>query len=416
MKKNIWYISKYASDPVYGFPGRQFFFSKYLIKKDLNVTLVSSRSNGNKKIPSFKFKNKLTYKFEGINGVILNGPIIDLGINLKRIISWIDFEIRMLFWAIFAKKEKPDLIIVSSLSLLTFLSGTILKFLFKCKLICEVRDIWPLTLIETKNLRKSNIIIRYLSHLEYTGYKYADAIVGTMGNLRSHICKINPIYCDKVAYIPTGFDPSFYAMDEKALIEADNIFSQIPLKNFIIGYAGAIGLANCIDEIINLAHRMKEEPVTFLILGSGVLKNKMIEIKNQLKLDNVIFGGFFPKNIIPYFLSRCDILIHLTLANESLYDYGVSPNKWIDYMYSGRPIVVALDGYRNIINEAECGVFVKAGDLDAMINAINCYRKLDKDDLDRIGKKGRDYLLKNLTYDILSDKYKSVIAGLFYHC
>jgi glycosyltransferase involved in cell wall biosynthesis len=410
---NIWYISKYASDPIYGYPGRHYSYAKYFVKKGEKVTLISSRSNGKVKTPSFGLKNQFYYQSDGVNGVILNGPLVNLGFNFKRIISWIEFEMRLLYWSFFVTKDKPDVIIVSSLSLLTFLSGKILKRKFKCKLICEVRDIWPLTLIETKKVKKTNIIIRFLSYIENSGYRFADGIVGTMANLKSYIYTINPTYSEKVSYIPTGFDPDFYVKEIKVLNETGKMFSQIPKNNFIVGYAGTIGLANCVNEIIEIAYRMKGQAVSFIIFGDGVLKDQLVKKTFALKLDNVIFGGYYPKNNIPYILESCDVLIHPWLSNVSLYDYGVSPNKWIDYMFSGRPIIVALDGYKNIINEAECGVFVKAGDIDAMINAINNYRSLDKNELDRVGNNGKEYLLKYLTYDVLSDKYITIIDNLF---
>lgn len=408
----IWYISKYAKDPIYDYPGRHFSFSKYMYRKGKKITLISSRSNGSKKMPSFRFKNQHYYISEGVNGVILNGSLISLGFNVKRILSWIEFEIRLLFWAFFVNKDKPDVIIVSSLSLLTFLSGRILKRKFNCKLICEVRDIWPLTLTETKKIKNSNVIIKILSYIEKSGYKCADRIVGTMGNLKLYLMKIDSNYIDKFSYIPTGFDPEFYIKDNNVLIETDKLFASIPENNFIVGYAGTIGLANCVDEIILVAEKMREEPISFIIFGTGVLKEELINKAKELNLDNVIFGGFYPKNNIPYILKRCDILINPWLSNVSLYDYGVSPNKWIDYMYSGRPIVVALDGYKNIINEANCGIFVKAGDINAMVNAINNYKNLENDELDRIGGNGREFLLKNLTYDILSDNYISTLNSL----
>lgn len=409
---NVWYISKYAADPLYGPPGRQFFFSKHLSRKGADVTLVGSRSNGNKKIPSFKRKNQLYYVSEGVKGVILNGPLIKLGSNIKRIYSWIVFEIRLIYWAYFNAKVKPDVIIVSSLSLFTFLSGRILKKKFNCKLICEVRDIWPLTLKETRQLNNKNVIIKFFNFIEKIGYKSADAIVGTMGNLVSHVEKIDSKLINKVVYIPTGFDEDYYVQNDNIKKQLDSIYSGIPNGNFIVGYAGTIGLINCVNEIIDVAEKMRNENISFVLLGDGVLREKLESRVKALGLHNVIFGGYYPKNNIPYLLEKCNVLINPWLSDVTLYNYGVSPNKWIDYMYSGRPIIVALDGFKNIINEANCGVFVKAGDINAMIEAINNYRKLTREELDKIGKRGKEYLLENLTYDVLSVKYLSVIENL----
>lgn len=409
---NIWYISKYAESPVFGQPTRQYFFAKYFAKKGLNVTLINSRSNGNKTIPSFHLKNHCYSYCESVKIITINGTLINLGFNIKRIISWIEFELRLIYWAIFKTKERPDIIIVSSLSLLTVLSGIFFKNYFKCKFIYEVRDIWPLTLIETKNWKRKNILIQLLAYIERHGYKHADKIVGTMGNLKEHIKEISIEHVDKVEYIPTGFDYNFYSEDEEVISKALSNFNKISKDSFIVGYAGSMGVTNCVEQIIEVADKMKCEPVYFILIGDGVLKSILTQKVNDLKLNNILFLGYYPKKNIPFILKRCHILLNPWLSNVNTYKYGLSPNKWIDYMYSGRPIIVSVDGFHNIINEAHCGVFIKAGDIDAMIDAINEYRSLDKDELDRIGNNGKKYLLKNLTYDILSEKYISLINKL----
>lgn len=195
-----------------------------MVKEGMNVTLITSRSNGNKNNPVFHCRNQKYNLSEGINIITLNGPIINLGFNVKRIFSWIVFELRLLYWAVFKSKEKPEVIIVSSLSLLTFLSGVFLKKRFKCKLICEVRDIWPLTIIETKKWSERNLFIRFLSYIERKGYKHADKIIGTMGNLKEHVANVNVEFANKVEYIPTGYDSEFYLQDEKTLLKIDSLF------------------------------------------------------------------------------------------------------------------------------------------------------------------------------------------------
>ena len=81
------------------------------------------------------------------------------------------------------------MIIVSSLSILTLLNGLYLKRKYNCKLIFEIRDIWPLSAIEFGGFDKKNIFIKLLKFVEYLGYKYSDHIVGTMPNLGKHVTK-----------------------------------------------------------------------------------------------------------------------------------------------------------------------------------------------------------------------------------
>ena len=35
--------------------------------------------------------------------------------------------------------------------------------------------------------------------------------------------------------------------------------------------------------------------------------------------------------------------------------FGVSSNKWIDYMYSAKPVIISYSGYKSLINDPGCG-------------------------------------------------------------
>lgn len=410
MSNKIWFVSKYAGYPKYSNPTRQYFFSKYFSEKKREVTLISSRSSSLIDYPKLGLKNHLTIEDDKLNHVLLNGIKIKLGFNLKRIWSWIVFEFRFIIWALFFKKEKPDVIIVSSLSILTFLSGGILKKLFKCKLICEVRDIWPLTITETKEWNKNNLFIRFLSFVEYRGYKNADAIIGTMPNLIEHVGNINPLFKDKVYHVPMGYDPNFYSKSN--LVEKDpfkELFeNNVPKGNFVVGYAGSIGFINCVDEIIAAATKLKNYPITFILLGEGSQKNTLKKEVEQQDLANLLFLERVDKEYVQLFLQKCDVLLN-PWYDSTIYKYGVSPNKWIDYMYSSRPIIVSYNGFQSIINEAECGKFIEANNPDVLAQTIVEFSNMSFEELNEMGKKGRQYLENKLNYDVLSDYYLEII-------
>ncbi|HRO47712.1 glycosyltransferase family 4 protein [Agriterribacter sp.] len=411
----IWYISKYANAPLFGAPTRQFFFAKYMAKKGRKVTLVSSRaakSSNYGQSPDIGLKNQYYYKCEGVQGVMLNGADIKYGFSIKRILSWFIFEIRLLYWSFFKAKEKPDVVIVSSLSILTFLSGIVLKRKFKCKLVVEVRDIWPLTIVEVKKWNRKNIFIQLLSYIEKKGYRNANTIIGSMPNLKEHVKQISPSDADKVHCVPMGYDPDTdVAINAKDPYEP--FFSQIRNNNFIVGYAGTIGLVNCVDQIIDAARILKDKPIAFAILGGGPLKEQLMAEAKEDNLNKVYFFDKTNKEMVGTFLKHADLLVNPWLGGNSIYRYGVSPNKWIDYMQSSKPILVALDGYYSVINEAGCGTFIQADHPELMAEEILRFSKMNKTELKQMGEKGKAYLLNNLTYDVLTKKYLNIIDDLY---
>jgi len=200
----IWYISKYVVPPDESTTGgRGYMLMRELVKSGHKCLIFASDASEYSTVPDLK----TCYKEE-----IMDGLSFWWVRTLKyagarsfwRILSWLHFEWRLVRMPK-AELPVPDAIIVSSLSILTILNGFLLRNKFRCKLIFEVRDIWPLTLTEEGGFSKFNPFIFGLSLIEKLGYKYSDIIVGTMPNLEEHVAKVLG-YERVVSCVPMGLD------------------------------------------------------------------------------------------------------------------------------------------------------------------------------------------------------------------
>ena len=81
-------------------------------------------------------------------------------------------------------------------------------------------------------------------------------------------------------------------------------------------------------------------------------------------------------------------------------------------MISERPIIAAYDGYRSMINESECGFFIKAGCTDSILKELLRLKEMDKNDLNLIGERGKIWLLKNRTWEKLAEDYISIFNSI----
>ena len=403
---NIWYISKYAMVPEDGFATRHYFYSKYFARKGLNVTLISSNSAGmaHKEFKGFALEREI----DGFRHILINGPAIRLGFNLKRIYTWFQFEYKLRRLPRKFKLDKPDIIIVSSLSLLTVLTGIKFRRKFGAKLIFEIRDIWPMSLVDLGNVPEWTPPVQYLKMVERRGYRKADYIVGTMPLLYKHVQEeIGRNF--KFAYLPTGVDLEFMRKKEPL---PEEIEKQIPENKFLAGYAGSIGNLNAVDQIVEAARHLQNanyNDIHILILGDGPLKSKIMAQAQGLK--NITFLPKVAKTQVPSFLEKMDILLH-TWPSRRVFQYGVSPNKWVDYMYAGKPVLVALDGPGHIIKNAGCGEILPAEKPDILAKKIVEYSQKSKSELVEMGVRGREYLIRKLNYDTLSNNYIRVFNEL----
>tara|TARA_B110000238_G_scaffold200261_1_gene249769 strand:- start:1380 stop:2624 length:1245 start_codon:yes stop_codon:yes gene_type:complete len=407
--KNILIITKLASTKKEGFESRISVLAQEFVKKKHTVTVVTSNSNhlAYYKKTSRKIQD---YVHNGVNFKVLKNLQYKNTISLRRVLSWVDFELKIFFNLKKLITIKPDVIIVSSLSLLTVINGLILKRKYKqAKMIFEVRDIWPLTLIEEGNYSKHHPAVLFLGFIEKIGYRYYDAIVGTMPNLSEHVenvlnKKVTNVYC-----VPFGVSASVQELSDTTILENEllNKFKKFSNGKFTVGYAGSIGLSNGLDTIIEVVKKLKENrDINFVFLGEGGYKDKYEKELSQY--PNALFTGRVDREHVQYFLYHCDVLFIAALPSK-VWLYGWSLNKMIDYMISGKPVIAEYDGYKSMINEANSGFFVKSGNIDELKDKIEEVAKIQPIDLEKKGRNGKEWIIKNRTWSKLAADYLSII-------
>ena len=323
--------------------------------------------------------------------------------SMRRILSWLHFEWRLL-WLPKAKFSAPDVIVVSSLSLLTILNGFLWRVRYKCRLVFEVRDIWPLTITEEGGFKLWNPFVLGLGFVERLGYKYEDVIVGTMPNLGEHVRTV--LGYSKVTHcIPMGIDERSPASSEN--LPTDYEEKNFPTDKFIVAHVGSIGITNALDTFLECAESMKENLSThFMIVGNGDLRE--IYRMRYAHLINLTFAPPVPKEMVQSVLSRCDLL-YFSVHKSNVWQYGQSLNKVIDYMMSGKPIVASYEGYPSMINEANCGSYVAVGDVKALESEIRRYERMSKRERFEIGQRGLAWLKENRRYTKLAKDYLDIM-------
>ncbi len=408
MNRKILIISKYASTFEVGFETRIATIARKMIDKGNDVSIISSDSNHFGNFPKFKkIYNKV--KYNKLNLIWIKTYKYSKTISISRVISWIDFEFK-LFFLNSKFYSKPDVIIVSSLSLITILNGILLKYKYKSKLIFEIRDIWPLVAIEEGGFSKFNPLIYVLSVIEKIGYSLSDLVVGTMPNLVEHVRKVS-FKQTKVECIPFGYEININSnFTEKSLdILKENEFF---LNNrFTIAYVGSIGLSNGLNAFVNVIKEFKNENnIGFVFLGDGANKNNYQSILKDFK--NVIFLPKVHKSQVPFFLKKFDVLYFSSLKSK-VWNYGWSPNKIIDYMVSERPIIASYSGYRSMVDEAECGEFIEAENQEQLKLKILKFYNYDTENLNLMGRNGKKWIIENRSWEKITNKYLDLINKLF---
>jgi glycosyltransferase involved in cell wall biosynthesis len=393
--KTIWTIMMDNCLPEHGPHNRHFWFAKHLKDRGYNpVVFVASRERGNaiqmiEDGTPFKVDDSYGFPFVYVR-------IKDYGESMKkRILAIFEFHVRLNKYAdVFAEMfGRPDVILGSNgYPLSPWLANRFARR-YHAASICEVCDLWPLSLEEYGVIKKSGLVAKMMYVLERKNYEQADAVVFSMeGGLRyiedrgwdvAHGGRIEPA---KVHHINNGVDLKAFDANLARAVSA-NAGGQASAMATIV-YAGSMQRINNVEYLVDVAVHLRHEPIRFIFYGAGEDAERLRAKVSDLGLSNVHFPGAIDKRDIPAALNEASLLLMYSLPEEGVAKYGMSQNKLFDYLASGRPVVSNLPSDFSIINRYECGVersFAGSDDFAGQIMQMLS----DKDSMKRWGENAR---------------------------
>jgi glycosyltransferase involved in cell wall biosynthesis len=391
--KHVWIINEYAGAPNIGMEYRHYYLGKALINFGDTVTIVSSSySHLFKNLPKRGREN-----IDGINYLWLRVINYRNSHNKRRVIKWLIFTFKCFFLPFMIKR--PDVIIVSPMVPFSFLPAWVLSKIYNVKVVYEVKDIWPLSLVELGGFKKSHPFIKIMYWFEDFALKKSDVIVSNLPNYGEHVRELG--ISREFKWISNGF-----ALDSMNKVEKlpPDVRCKIPKNKFIVGYAGTIGVANALDSFLESYSYIDNKDVCFVIVGDGQEKDRLV---NKYYSESIIFIDSISKNKVQSMLQLFDVCF-LGWKKENLYKYGTSANKIFDYMFSGKPILNAYSGKGDLVQLANCGISVEAQNSKMIANSILALYNMSIEKREELGANGKEYVLKYFSYEELAKKYKEL--------
>ncbi|MEM5502252.1 glycosyltransferase family 4 protein [Ahrensia kielensis] len=404
MGKTIWIINQYGSTPNIGIGGRHFYLSMALAKRGHTVKVICASSHHLlRQYPDVK-SDLLEQKIGNVSYIWLKMPRYGGASDKKRIWNWFKFAAKLP--SLHNKiGSKPDVILCSSPSLVSFLGAEILARKTGARIVSEVRDIWPMTLIELGGYSINHPFIRLLQMVEDRVYRKSDAVISNLKYAVTHMTS-RGMDEKKFHWIPNGFSEEEFNIDE---IFVKNFKALLPDDKLILGYAGTMGRANDLDTIIDAAALLQDRTdVAFVLVGDGDLKEALVNKTKALKLANIHFYASVPKGKVSSVLDTFDACL-LCWHNSPLYIYGVAANKLYEYLASGKPLLQSYSGTGDLVNEYEAGITVDAQRPDMLANAIRQFSELSLNQRKKLGSNGRKAAYENYEYNILGQKLEHVL-------
>lgn len=412
--KNVWFINQYITTPeIEGEGYRHFYIAEYFINETKYRPLLITGSFAHAPFRHNKFFGLYKYEDSGVPTLILKVSKYKISGGVGRILNWLLFTFNLFLLPFIPKKKvpKPDVIVLSSLPILPVINLLFFKILYpKCKLVFEIRDLWPLSAIEFGGYKESNLFIRFLGFLEKWAYANSNLIISVLPRADLHIEQVLGHSNFKYEWITNGYS---LQEDNPNINLKDVIAIDINEEDFKIAYAGTLVVANPLDTLIKVVNDLQIENMKFYILGGGPEKKRLVQLaKGSTK---IIFIDKIPKKYVASFLKKMDVLfMGKGGKNSKVYKYGTSQLKTFDYFNAKKPIIQALASQENPVTYSGAGYVVEPENTVQLKEKIEYFYNLDKESLKEYGEKGYSFLLENCTYKIISKRYSEAIDSIFW--
>jgi len=389
---------------------RPFYMAREWVRHGHEVTIVAASHSHVRTLNPVMRGRIHEEHIEGVRYIWLNTPKYN-GNGIPRTINMGAFVCALLKRAAYFKKSvRPDVVIASSTYPLDNVAARRIAIRCGAKLVYEVHDLWPLSPIELGGMSPRHPFIRIMQWAENYAYKYSDRVVSMLPNAKEHMLK-HGMAEHKFCYVPNGIDLEEWAPNDVELPELHHqtIARLREEKRFIVGYAGAHGLANALDVVLKAADIMTSKSVEFVLVGQGPEKESLVRQAESLGLGNVHFLPSIPKSAIPSFLGQMDALF-IGLKRTPIFRFGISPNKLMDYMMAGKPIIQAIDAGNDMVKDSDCGISIAPETPQALADAITAIMLRNPGERAEMGLRGREYVVKNHDYRILAEKFINTLT------
>ncbi len=385
---------------------RPYYFAREWVRLGHKVQIVASaQSHVRARQPHLTDLSRLDETIDGIGYAWFKAPDYS-GNGIKRVWNMFSFISRLYReGSMLVQFCKPDVVIASSTYPMDIWPAQRIAKMSGAKLVFEVHDLWPLSPIELGGISKCHPFIIMVQAAEDYAYRHADVVISMLPNVREYM-ESRGMASHKLHIVPNGVDPDEWQADSPDLQgKAKEILPAIRAQGLhIIGYAGTHGVANALDTFLDAAKLMRAKNVDFVLGGGGPNKADLQQRALNDRLKNVWFIDPVNKPQIPSLLQWFDIA-YIGWRRQPLYRFGIAPNKLMDYMMAGRPVLHAVEAGNDPVSEAGCGLTVKPEDPEAIAHGICSLLGFDETERKVMGERGRAYVIKNHSYPVLAKKF-----------
>jgi colanic acid biosynthesis glycosyl transferase WcaI len=326
---------------------------------------------------------------------------------LLRLLSWVSFHVLSTIVGVL-KVGKPDAIIVPSPPLTIGLNAWLLSVKYRAPYIYNVQEIYPDYAVEVGAIR-AKWLIKILLRLEKFVYDKAAQVTVIAPYMAQNII-VKGISPNKISVIPNFVDLN----DLTPVPDAQNVFSRkYGLQDrFVVSYAGNMGSGQNLEVFINAAKELQHnKDIVFVMMGDGMLRDKLKRLVNSLDLPNFLFLDYQPYSLVPQIYSASNI--SLVPQSPTVVNVAI-PSKVYRIMACACPVLAVTAEHSDLANlvfASKAGLVAKVGDVQSLVEAI--ISAYDSPQLLReMGIAGRQYVSAHYSREAISYSYHNIVMSI----
>lgn len=410
----IWYFSHYAGGPGIGNAMRAFHLGEAWLDLGHETTVFAARFHHllqtGEPLPQEKMVGRVRYVFLPARRYKGNG--------IGRILNMADYCLSML--QLPKDIDRPDVIIVTSPHPFGIFSGWRLARKYRAKLVFEVRDIWPLSITEINGSSKWHPFVLMCALAERFAYRKADLASSLLGNAEEHMRR-HGLPPGKFVHVPNGVDMKdadapFPPSTDTGRQAAELLAGWRAEGRTIVIHPGSQGLPNAVDRLLEAAALLQERGqghrFGVILIGGGSMTESLKAQAAKLALSNVAFFSTVPKAEAVWLTQASDIGYAGAKDHFSVYRYGISFNKIMDFMKAGIPVILPISAQGDPVTASGCGIVTGSDRPEDIAAALEKMLDQTPQALSAMGAKGRAYVDEVFEYRAIAAKYINAIEAI----
>ena len=251
-----------------------------------------------------------------------------------------------------------DVVVATTPPLFTGAAGLAIARLNRAPLVLDVRDLWPAAAVSLEQIG-SGVRLRLAEELEAHLYEEAAAVTAVTRPFCNHIDSFRK-RGPRAILVPNGtLDVFFDDGPTERLGDSDE---------FVVTFAGTHGIAQALPSVLDAASLL-EGVARFAFVGDGPVKAQLVKQAAARRLGNVDFHPQRPLESILPVLRGSDALLVPLSAHPTFADFV--PSKMVDFMATGRPVLLSAQGESaRILRASGGGIAVPPEDGEQLANTV----------------------------------------------